>query len=154
MYFQSVKGWMHVVDGILTLAMPFKEDGDFAWPLFEPRRDSGKYIAGLFEGGDQSNGVKCHAVSTWTRPAKVVAATGTVAGRQTVFQAISPEEFQATLPEAIAEDIVQTCLLVGNYSYYGPSEEKNQSYHDKWLVAGTEKTGLEEMIRVNGPWQF
>lgn len=150
----SVKGWTSLIDGKLTLSMPFKEDGDFAWPLIEPRRDSGKYIVGIFEGGAQANGAFVHAVSAWTNPTDVVAAIAKAAGRETVFRTVTPKEFQASLPAAIGEDLKETCLLVGGYSYYGVGEEKNQAKHDKWLVAGTKRTELEDVVTATGPWQF
>ena len=132
MYLQSAKDQVSIVDGKLTLTMPFPIDGDFVWPFIHPSTDSGKYIVGLFEGRADANGIAVHAVSAWTSPKELLAAMSRECGREVAFRTVSADEFQRLLPEAVAEDLTQTMLLVGGYGYYGPGEETNQAHHDKW----------------------
>lgn len=133
--------------------MPFPSDS-IAWPLLDPRRDAGKWVVGLFEGGESANGVRVHAVSTWTTPKEVVALLGQEAGKEVTFNTISEEAFAGELPENIREEITETILLVGDYSYYGKGAEKLQSEHDQWLVPGAETISFAQWAKENGPWNF
>ena len=140
-------------DGVPTLAMPFPNDS-IAWPLIDPRRDSGKYVLGLFEAGKEADGVSVNGVSTWTTPKEVVAAVGKAAGQEVAFKTIPGEVFASFLPEAVAEELLETMLLVGDYSYYGKGEEKKQKEHEKYLVADADLISFERWVDENGPWKF
>ncbi|KAF2172915.1 hypothetical protein M409DRAFT_49426 [Zasmidium cellare ATCC 36951] len=153
MFIDFAKTMVNVVEGKPTLAMPFPSD-DIAWPLIEPRRDLGKYVLAVFEAEFKANGVHVHAVSTWTTPKKVVAALSNEAGQEVVFKILPGQVFASFLPENIREELLETILLVGNYSYYGPGEEKNQKEHDKWLVPGSELISYEQWAKENGPWKY
>lgn len=154
MYLKSAKDETRLVDGKVTLNMPFEQDANFAWPLLEPRSDSGKYIMGLFEGANEANGVHVHAVTAWTSVKELLAAMGQESGTDVTFHNVPEAQFQSAHPELIAEDITQTMLLVGGYSYYGPGQEKKQAEHNKWLVEGSTTVSLHEMVKAAGPWQF
>lgn len=136
-----------------TLSMPFTS-ANIAWPLIEPRRDSGKYIMGLFEAGERANGVKVHGVSTWTTPKKVVDALSAEIGRDVVFKPISSEVFASFLPPNLKDELLETMLLVGDYSYYGPGTEKNQADSDKWLVKDADLISYPEWVKSAAPWKF
>ncbi|KAK5122226.1 hypothetical protein LTR85_004136 [Meristemomyces frigidus] len=153
MFINFAKSQIRSVDGTPTLSMPFPSDS-IAWPLIDPRRDGGKWVMGLFEGGPSANGVKVHAASTWTTPKEVVAAVSKEADKEVVLKLISKEVFASFLPENIREEITETMLLVGDYSYYGNGAEKQQSEHDKWLVPGAEKISFGQWVKENGPWSF
>ena len=141
-------------NGTPTLAVPFPSE-DIAWPLLDPRRDSGKYVMGLFEAGAEGNGARAHGVSAWTTPKEVVATVGKEAGKEVKFQALPAEVFGSFLPENIRNEILETILLVGNYSYYGKGEEKKQEEHGgKWLVKDADLISVEKWARENGPWEF
>ena len=99
---------MSVIDGTLTLTMPFEEDGDFRWPFLSPRQDSGKYIMGLFEGGESANGVHVHAVSVWTCPKDLVAATSNETGHEVLFKTVDAETYTSMMPQAIAGELTET----------------------------------------------
>ncbi|KAK4507014.1 hypothetical protein PRZ48_000748 [Zasmidium cellare] len=153
MFINFAKTMVKAVEGTPTLAMPFPSD-DIAWPLIEPRRDLGKYVVAVFEGASKANGVRVHAVSTWTTPKKVVAALSIEAGQEVVFKVIPGQVFASFLPENIRDELLETMLLVGNYSYYGKGEEKKQKEHEKWLVPGSELISYEQWAKENGPWKF
>ncbi|KAF7197057.1 NmrA-like family domain-containing protein 1 [Pseudocercospora fuligena] len=140
-------------DGKPTLAMPFPSD-DVAWPLIDPRRDGGKYVMGLFEGGAEANGAKAHGVSTWTTPKEIVAALSKISGREVKFQKLPAEVFAGFLPENIREELLETMLLVGDHSYYGKGEEKKQEKSDKWLIEGENLLSFEDWAQQNGPWKW
>jgi hypothetical protein len=154
MYMQSAKESMRIIDDQLYLIMPFAKDNDFKWPFMHPRNDTGKYVVGLFEAGTAANGVRVHAVACWTTLDELLPALSKVCGRQVLFKSTSPDEYSASLPSAIAEDLTQTMLLVGSYSYYGPGEEKRQQESDRWMAEGTWSNGLENTLDSTGPWNF
>lgn len=151
MFINFAKQQVKDVEGTPTLAFPFPSE-DIAWPLIEPRRDGGKYILGLFEGGSDANGVTVHGVSTWTTPKDVVAALSKETGKQVVFKTLPAEVYKSFLPPNIADELLETGLLVGNYSYYGKGEEKNQEKHDKWLIKGAELISYPQWVREAAPW--
>ncbi|KAK4541446.1 hypothetical protein LTR36_008047 [Oleoguttula mirabilis] len=153
MFINFVKSQIQAINGTPMLNMPFPSES-IAWPLIDPRRDGGKWVMGLFEGGSSANGVKVHAASTWTTPKEVVAAVGMEAGQEVVFNAIPKDVFAGYIPENIRDEITETMLLVGDFSYYGKGAEKQQSEHDKWLVPGTEPISFEQWVKENGPWKF
>ncbi|KAK3115099.1 hypothetical protein LTR53_005915 [Teratosphaeriaceae sp. CCFEE 6253] len=143
----------HPETGVPTLAMPFPSDS-IPWPLIDPRADGGKYVMGLFEGGAEANGVSAHAVSTWTTPKQLVADLGKVVGREVVFKAITGEEWAKDLKPPLHDELLETMLLVGDYSYYGVGAEKKQADSDRWLIPGATKTNFEEWAKVHRPWGF
>lgn len=153
MFIDFAKGQINNVDGKPTLAMPFASD--IAWPLLEPKRDGGKFVMGLFEGGATANSVNVHGVSTWTTPNEVVAALSKESGKEVVFKTLPPDVFAGFLPEAIRSELLETMLLVGGYSYYGKGEEKNQEdVHDKWLIKDADLISYPQWAHENGPWVF
>lgn len=153
MFIKFAKGQVRAVEGTPTLTMPFPSDS-IAWPLIEPRRDLGKYVMAVFEGGSEANGVQIHAVSTWTTPKEVVSGIGKAAGQEVVFKTLPADIFAGFLPENIRNELLETMLLVGNYSYYGKGEEKNQAKHEKWLLPGSDLVSYEQWAMENGPWEF
>ncbi|KAF2236091.1 NAD(P)-binding protein [Viridothelium virens] len=158
MYLKSYKDQVRSLEGRLSMIMPFSLSGSDStspsWPVVDPREDSGKYIIGLFEGGKDADGVSVHAVSAWSSPKELLAAISREVEKEVNFAAVSPDELSASLPENIAHEITETMLLVGNFSYYGRGEEKNQDQSDEWLVKSTKTMGLEQLVQRKGPWNF
>lgn len=152
MYLKSAKDEIAFVDGKQTLQMPFANSPSISWPFIEPHTDSGKYVFGLFEAGSSANGKFVHAVSAWTTVPELLQAMSRASGKEVVFKKIGIDAFRKLHPEVVAEDLTQTMLLVGNYSYYGKGEAKAQKGHDWWLLEGTKPLGLEKMVEATGPW--
>ncbi|GAB1735150.1 hypothetical protein NU219Hw_g217t1 [Hortaea werneckii] len=153
MFLTMTKTLVKAVHGTPMLSVPFPSDS-VAWPLVDVRGDGGKYVIGLFEAGEEANGAKVNAVSTWTTPKEVVATLSKAAGKEVVYNPVSAEVFGGFFPEAIRAELVETLRLVGEYSYYGKGAEKEQAEQDRWLVAGATKTSLEQWVAENGPWTF
>jgi hypothetical protein len=154
----SYKSQITTLDGRPTLIMPFQvpDPNTKSFPLIDPRADSGKYIMGLFESGPKANGARVHAVSAWTSPKELLEAISKASGVDVGFKGVKPDEIQGILgwPDFVVNELKETMLLVGNYSYYGKGEEQNQGKHDEWLLPGTRTVGLEEAVESVGPWKF
>lgn len=140
-------------DGKAALTMPFPSD-DIAWPLIDPKRDAGKYVVGLFEGGSAANGVKVHGVSTWTTPREIVDVLGKQSGQDVVFNAVPADVFAGFLPEHLQDELLETMLLVGDHSYYGKGEEKKQERSAKWLIKDASLPSFDQWAQENGPWKW
>ena len=154
MFINVMKSNIRLVDGTLTLGMPFPSE-DIAWPLFVPQHDAGSYVMGLFEGGSEANGAHAHAVSVWTTPKEVIRVVSQEAGRKVQFKTISTDDYEAFYPNnMVGKELAETMRLVGEYNYYGKGEEKKQGEYDRWLIPGAEKMGLEQWVKENGPWKW
>lgn len=150
-------GNVRVMDGTPTLSFPFPNE-DIAWPLLQPRRDTGKYVMGLFEGGSKANGVQVQGVSAWTTPKKVVAALSKESGQNVVFNPIPADAFENMMTKArgaeIGKELTEMFQLIGEYSYYGKGAEKEQSESDKWLLKGADVISYEQWAKEKGPKKF
>jgi hypothetical protein len=157
MFIDAMARQVNVRDGQAALNFPFPSL-DMPWALLEPRRDLGKYVMGLFEGGSSANGVRVHAVSTWTTPNEVAAALSKESNREIAFNLIPADAFEAVLKgrmgEVVAKELAETMVFAGDYSYYGIGEEKNQAEHDKWLLKGADKISYPQWAKEHGPFHY
>ena len=150
-------GNVRVNEGTPTLAFPFPSE-DIAWPLLAPRRDTGKYVMGIFEGGSKANGIEVQGVSAWTTPKKVVAALGKESGQNVAFYPIPADAFEKIMigarGEQVGKELTEMFVLIGEYNYYGKGSEKEQSESDKWLLPGAEVITYEQWAKESGPKKF
>ena len=157
MFIEALARSPKVFNGQAAMSYPFPST-DIPWPVIAPRRDMGKYVMGVFEGGSSANGVKVHAVSTWTTPNEVAASLSKESGREVKFNLVSAEMFHGflkpTMGEVVAAELTETMRFVGEYSYYGKGEEKKQAEHDKWMVKGSEKISYPQWAKENGPFKY
>jgi hypothetical protein len=147
MFMDVIKQILQEADGTLTLALPFP-DPDVAWPLLSPTRDTGKYVVGLFEGGQSANGVEVQAISAWTTPNKVVDVLKCHTGKDVRFQSLSAQVYEGYLPENIRADMSQMMQWIGESSYYGNGSEKKQGDSSAWLLPGAELTTWEGFVKL------
>jgi hypothetical protein len=136
-----------------TLALPYPDE-NIPWPLVAPRKDSGKYVMGLFEAGDKANGIEVQGVSAWTTPKKLVTELGEQVGKEVHFKSLPGEVFASFLPEAIRLDLGEMFEWIGENSYYGLGSEKKQAESEKFLVKDPELVSLSEFFKSSGPWTF
>lgn len=157
MFIDAMARQVNVRDGQATLNFPFPSL-DMPWALIEPRRDLGKYVMGLFEGGSSANGVKVHAVSTWSTPNEVAASLSQNANREVGFNLLPADAYNQILNglmgEVVGKELTETMLFAGDYSYYGKGEEKNQAEHDKWLIKGADKISYPQWAKEHGPFHY
>ncbi|KAK3723505.1 hypothetical protein LTR37_001757 [Vermiconidia calcicola] len=156
MFIDLLARQVEVTNGTASLSMPFPYET--TWPLIQPRRDGGKYVMGLFEGGSKANGVKVHAVSTWTTPKEVVDVLSRESGRDFAWNTTLPTVYSSTLKEktgpVVAEELTQTFQLAGAYNYYGKGEEENQGKHYEWLLEGADLISYPQWAKENGPFKY
>lgn len=150
-------GNVQVQNGTPTLAFPFPNE-NIAWPLLQPRLDSGKYVMGMFEGSSKANGIEVQGVSAWTTPKKVVAALSKESGQDVVFYPIPAEAFEGIMTKArgaqVGKELTEMFQLIGEYNYYGKDSERDQKESEKWLLPGAETITYEEWAAKYGPKKF
>jgi len=136
-----------------TLALPFPDES-LPWPLVAPRKDTGKYVLGLFEAENQADGVEVQGVSVWTTPKKLVTELGEHVGKEVHFRSLPGEVFASFLPEAIRLDLGEMFEWIGENSYYGLGSEKKQAESEKFLVKSSELVSLSNFFKSSGPWNL
>ena len=157
MFINAPAGFARMNNGKPTISLPFPNE-NIAWPLIAPRRDGGKYVMALFEGGKEADGARVHAVSTWTTPKDVCAALSKETGQEVVFNPIPEQGMIDALTQrsgaVIAKELSETMRLIGEYSYFGPGEEKNQKEHNKWMLKDAETISYPQYIKEFGPHKY
>lgn len=136
-----------------TLSLPFPDE-NIPWPLLSPRKDTGKYVIGLFEAATDADGVHAQGVSFWTTPKKLVTELSEHIGKEVAFKPISGDVYASFLPEAIREDLTDMMLWVGEESYYGLGSEKKQVESEKFLVNDPSLLSWANYVEASGPWIF
>ncbi|KAF2716263.1 NAD(P)-binding protein [Polychaeton citri CBS 116435] len=151
MFYSNLKTLVHTIEGTPTMSLPFPGE-NIDWPLHDPARDGGKFVMGLFEGGEKSNGVVANGVSAWTTPKQVVQELSKVSGKEVVFSTIPAKVFASFLPPAVSEEITDMMVWIGEHNYYGKEAKAKQAESDKWLVEPV--TDLQTYVKDASPWSF
>lgn len=94
-------------------------------PLLDVADDTGKFVAGIILNQAELVGKDIYGATGWYTPSDMVNTIQEVTGQKTTYQQVSDETFQSFLPEAIAEELKETFMLIRDYAYYGPGGDKN-----------------------------
>jgi hypothetical protein len=138
-YMQNIRGMIRPgQDGVPTLIQPW--DGDRTKvALLDAAKDSGTFVAGILSQDPKSvNGLYVQACSEWTTPNAMVEVLSKTGGTTVKFQQVPEDLFKSFLPPPVAEEMTENMVLVRDYSYYGPGQEKHKAASDK-LLGGTKK---------------
>lgn len=135
-------------DGVPTLAIPWDAEKTHV-PMFDVVDDTGKYVAGVLAAGESDpasvDKLHVHGVSQWITPAEVTATISRVSGTETKFVSLPPEVFKGFMPEKIAQEMMETMLLIRDYSYYGKEAEAKQAESDR-LLPPNERTSWASFV--------
>ncbi|KAL8688894.1 MAG: hypothetical protein Q9224_004772 [Gallowayella concinna] len=97
---------------------------DSKMPLFDAAGDTGKFAAGILLNQSETLNKDIYAATGWYTPTDVVNAIEEFSGKKTTFNEVPDETFRKFLPDAIAEEMMETFMLVRDYAYYGPGGDK------------------------------
>ena len=120
-------------DGSYQLFYPVGKQAKF--PLFDAAQDTGKitisplciaadvFILGLFvkaalKHGDQLKNKQILAAAKYYTPEEIVDTFSQVTSKKAVFVQVSPEQYKASLPPAIAEEYLDNQLFVEEPGYF------------------------------------
>lgn len=131
--------------GNLSISLPFP-DPNFAWPLISATKDTGKFVVGLFEAGEEANGAQIQGVSVWTTPKELMKTLEEKTGKGATFNSIDAATYGSFLPENIRVDLTEMMQWIGEANYYGKGAEKKQAQSDMYLVRGAKLTSWEEFV--------
>ena len=136
-------------NGTLTLSLPFDAKKTHV-PLFDVVSDTGKYVAGALLAGETNpakvDKVHIHGVSEWATPEHIAETVTRVTGKDTKFNSVTPEVYEGFLPANIAKEMVETMVLIRDYSYYGNSAPTEQEKSDS-VLAGQKVTDLATFVK-------
>lgn len=108
-------------------------------------------FAGILSQNPQLvNELYVQACSEWITPNEIVDALSNTSGTKVKFQQVPEGVFKSLLPPPVAEEMTENIVLVRDYSYFGPGQEKRQAESDR-ILGGMKKTSWEEFVRANGP---
>ncbi len=93
-------------------------------PLFDAAGDTGKFAAGILLNTSELLNKDVYAATGWYTPTDIVKAVEKFSGKKTTFNEVPDETFRSFLPETIANEMMQTFMLVREYAYYGPGGDK------------------------------
>lgn len=139
--------------GIATLSLPWNPTDTWV-PMIDIQKDTGLYTAGLFEAGQDANGVYVQGVSEWVHPQQITDTLAQISGQEVRFvEQPASVEAAAQLGNRIAEELTQNMILIRDYSYFGKGTEKKQAESDKFLLSGARKSSWKEFAeKVDWQW--
>ncbi|KAI4240357.1 MAG: hypothetical protein L6R40_005183 [Gallowayella cf. fulva] len=123
---------------------------DTKMPLFDAAGDTGKFAAGILLNPSETLNKDIYGATGWYTPTDIVNAIEEFSGKKTTFNEVPDETFRKFLPEAIAEEMMETFMLVKDYAYYGPGGDK--ILEESLKYAAEKPTTLKEFIAKSGPY--
>lgn len=99
--------------------MPFP--GNTPIPLFEAGADTGKFVAAILSKyGDQPLGKNILGATDWYTPDDMMRIFSEVTGQTANYAQVPEEVFKSFFPEFMAQEMLETFILIRDWSYYGP----------------------------------
>ncbi|CAI7614404.1 unnamed protein product [Penicillium discolor] len=129
-------------DGSYQLFYPVGKQAKF--PLFDAAQDTGLFVRAALKHGDQLKNKQILAAAKYYTPDEIVDTFSKVTGKKAVFIQVSPEQYKASLPAAMADEYLDNQLFVEEPGYYlGEPLEPSLS-----LLDG-KPTTWEEFVKKN-----
>ncbi|KAL8995935.1 MAG: hypothetical protein Q9169_004436 [Polycauliona sp. 2 TL-2023] len=147
-FMSNFTGALQKSDEANSLNLNLKPDTKI--PLFDAAVDTGKFAAGIMLNPSELLNKDVYAASGWYTPTDIVNAIEKFSGKKTTFNQLPDETFRSYLPEAIAEEMMETFMLVRDYAYYGPGGDKILAESLKYVAE--KPTTLEDFIARSGPY--
>ncbi|KAL9111138.1 MAG: hypothetical protein Q9227_004401 [Pyrenula ochraceoflavens] len=138
-------------DGVPTLSMPW-DPTKTQVSMIDVASDTGKYVAGALAIGltspEKVDKLHLHGVSQWITPQQLVDDITKVTGQETKFNPISAETYRSFLPEQIASEMMETMVLIRDYSYYGNTAKGEQDKSD-FVLDGQKLTDWPSFVKFS-----
>lgn len=144
-------------DGPYTMAMPCASSAQA--PMYDARRDTGKFVRGMVVGLEDGTFKLGGAVLGASRRYALQEAVDTFAklfpeeGKRAKFLQLPNEEYKgimlgAGMPDFAAQEVLENMRLLGEFDYYG-----GDSLDESVKLAGPGLTTLEEHMRGVEAWK-
>ncbi|KAH9203996.1 hypothetical protein DL95DRAFT_398871 [Leptodontidium sp. 2 PMI_412] len=88
------------------------------FPLFDAANDTGLFVKATLKNADKMEGKQVLEATGYYTPEEIVDTFSKVTGKKAVFIKVTPQQYLASLPEAIAEEYLENQLFVEEPGYF------------------------------------
>ncbi|KAJ6108190.1 hypothetical protein N7523_009513 [Penicillium sp. IBT 18751x] len=103
-------------DGTYQLFFPVSNQAKF--PLFDAADNTGLFVKALIKHADQLKNKRILAAAKYYTPEEIVDTFSQVTGKKAAFIQITPDQYKAALPAAVAQEFLENQLFVEEPGYY------------------------------------
>ncbi|PCD38703.1 hypothetical protein AU210_007168 [Fusarium oxysporum f. sp. radicis-cucumerinum] len=114
------------------------------FPLFDAAKDTGLFVKGVLKHADTLLGKQVLEATAYYSPEEIVDTFSQVTGKKASFVKVTPEQYRASLPEAIAEEYLENQLFVEDPGYF-----LGQSLDDSLALLDSKPTTWAEFVQKN-----
>ncbi|KAF4539863.1 Family transcriptional regulator protein [Lasiodiplodia theobromae] len=134
-------------EGVYTLAYPVGEDARF--PLIDISEDMGKYVVASIKQRSKLLGAQVLAAADYYTPTRILNEFEDVTGQKTQYVQVDPQTYKSFLPipEAIAQELLENHLFIGEPGYYAGKDLKPSL--DLLAEVGLKPTTFREFLEKN-----
>ncbi|PHH81961.1 hypothetical protein CDD82_7448 [Ophiocordyceps australis] len=117
-YFMSnLPGMMKkAADGSYELAYPISEKSEI--PLFATAEDMGKFVNAAIKNAASLNGKQVLAATDYYTVERMLSEFEQVTGKKATFTQVTAEQYKSFLPEAMAQEVLETHLFTEKPGYF------------------------------------
>lgn len=139
----------------LVFDAPFGDGDKTEFPLIDIEQDYGKYVAAVLAADPAKvNGLAVHAVSLWSSPNAIAKTVSQYLSQPVKYIDMDAQEFAKRIPnEVVASELSENMILIRDFSYYGKDAKAKQAQFDAFLPPNTEKTSLEDYLKLRSKWK-
>ncbi|KAL2832863.1 NAD(P)-binding protein [Aspergillus cavernicola] len=114
------------------------------FPLFDAAQDTGLFVKGTLKNADKLVGKQVLEATAYYTPEEIVDTFSKVTGKKAVFIKVTPEQYRASLPEAVAEEYLENQLFVEDPGYF-----LGESLDDSLKLLDSKPTTWEQFVKKN-----
>ncbi|PGH15380.1 hypothetical protein AJ80_05564 [Polytolypa hystricis UAMH7299] len=130
-------------DGVYQLFYPV--DGKKAkFPLFDAAEDTGLFVKACLKNADKLQGKRILEASEYLTAEEIIDTFSKVTGKKAAFIQVTPEQYKASLPEAVAEEYLENQLFVEEPGYF-----LGKSLDDSLKLLESKPTTWAEFVKKN-----
>ncbi|CAI7667964.1 hypothetical protein CBS147355_9703 [Penicillium roqueforti] len=129
-------------DGSYQLFYPVSNEAKF--PLFDAAQDTGLFVKAALKHKGQLKNHQILAAAKYYTPQEIVDIFSRVSGKKAVFIEVNAEQYQASLPPAIALEYLENQLFVADPGYY-----LGESLEPSLKLLDSAPTTWDEFVKKN-----
>ncbi|RHZ62451.1 NmrA/HSCARG family protein [Aspergillus thermomutatus] len=130
-------------NGVYQLFYPV--DGEKAkFPLFDAAEDTGLFVRAALKNLDKLEGKHVLEATAYYTPVEIVDTFSKVTGKKAAFVRVTPEQYKASLPEAVAQEYLENHLFVEDPGYF-----LGESLDDSLKLLDSKPTTWAEFVKKN-----
>ncbi|RFU35530.1 hypothetical protein B7463_g804, partial [Scytalidium lignicola] len=135
-------------NGSYTLALPVSSE-KAKLPLFDVVDDTGKFVKAAIKHYPSYLGKRIYAATDYYSPSRLISEFSGVIGKSAVSVQIPEDAFKSALPPPVAQELLETVLLLEDPGYYAGEDLK-----DSLKLLDEKPTTWKEFVEKNkAKWQ-